>query len=308
LHPALYISLSNTIKINTSMDSEYSYGLPDANLFEELVGGLPRFEFTGCDNLHRLVRDFRNKSEYESVLFTSVPHPEFMQLYRDESLKLSNLLYIHETQTLRLRIMDEPPHEIAIARFTNLFLLKYTAMGIDAEIEDLGSPLLHMGTTSKKPDGCWTPKNKGYVTAALEVGLSETLRKLIADARLLLETPASHVRQVLLIKVQPTKAEILFQVWGTTSREQWESRTVRPKQGWQIQQVRAHLKDDNQIEVDGDFSISFLKLMERIPNPATPEGDILFTQNDLADIATRVWQSQGFLAQGSLAPHSAANQ
>jgi hypothetical protein len=107
---------------------------------------------------------------------------------------------------------------------------------------------------------------------------------------------------VLLIKVQPTKAEILFQVWGTTSREQWESRTVRPKQGRQIQQVRAHLKDDNQIEVDGDFSISFLKLMERIPNPATPEGDILFTQNDLADIATRVWQSQGFLAQGSLAP------
>jgi hypothetical protein len=280
------------------MDSEYSYGLPDTNLLEELVGGLPIFEFTGRDNLQRLVRDFQNKSEYEAVLFTSVPYPEFIQLCGNDSSPVYHLkaLYIHEAQALRLRIMNKAPHEIAAIRFTELFHAKRTAMGIDPETEALRSTIMYMVTTSKMADGCWAPLGKDYVTVALEVGLSETLGQLIADARLWLETPASHVWQVFLIKVQPTKPEILFQVWGTTAREHRETRTVRPRQGRQIEQARASPKDNSQIDVDGDLLISFSKLMERMPNPATPEGDIVFTRDDLVDIARRVWRKQGFLA------------
>jgi hypothetical protein len=293
------IKIKSATAINARMDSEYSYGLPDANLLEELVKGLPVFEFTSLDDLERLVRDFQNKSEYEHVLFTRVPYPEFTKLCSNESSPISHckLLYIHSTQALRLRIINSPPHELAARGFDELFYAKYTALGLTLEIDALGEVIAHMGTTSKKADACWGSCDKNYITAALEVGMSESLGKLTGDARLWLETPASHVTQVFLIKIQPKKPEILFQVWALTIRESWKTRTVCPKEGKQIQQARVTLENDSQIEVDGNFQISISKILER------PEGDVVFTRDDLIVIATRVWRKQGFLA-----PHGAAGQ
>jgi hypothetical protein len=163
------------------MDSKYNQDVFNAHLLKDLMEGVPTFPFTDADNLHRTIRDFQKEGQCEYVIFKGVSHTKFDQLKDDRPSIIFRLhsLYIPDQQLLRIRTMAPTfPHEMAIQEFLGILILKYTAMGVYHDIAKGGSPVLNLGTAIKEPDCSWGPTGKGYITTALEVGMSESLHSL----------------------------------------------------------------------------------------------------------------------------------
>jgi hypothetical protein len=180
------------------MDSESS-----ANLFEEILEGEPTFQFTNVDAMESGLQDLsialtKGESHNECLVFENVPYRTLMRMDRDRSSLIfrSKLLYFHEKNIAKIK-MPSKLHDTLAMLFSYQVCLKVEKMGAYSILNLPGSADQDMSKVTKTTRSILGTLGRNYVTTVLEVGLSESSRKLALEARLWLERPESRVTQVV---------------------------------------------------------------------------------------------------------------
>ncbi|KAK9319780.1 hypothetical protein V1517DRAFT_31319 [Lipomyces orientalis] len=85
--------------------------------------------------------------------------------------------------------MPSPEYEAASRAFYDCIRDEILAMNLEHEVEPLGSTTVQIGNWKKEADECWALSTQNtQIKAVLEIGLSESSRRLALDARGWLET------------------------------------------------------------------------------------------------------------------------
>lgn len=247
------------------------------------------YQFTSANDVERIVQD-RDQDASEYLVFRHIPYDAFLQLDTPHC----RLLYIHNSQILRLRMPSSRTHNTAYLQFANIVAKKYMERGIFDDIGPEGTGLMDMTNVSKQPDACWGPIDEDYVTCTLEVGLSETIHHLVLDAHIWLESADSHVSQVIIIDIAPDHPHLTIQKWELRTRNLRSTRSSRPREAIKTEEVEVSLVD-NVPTASGCLRLSSTKILEHPPRPDTQEEDIVFTPDDLAAIARHVWRRQNLI-------------
>ncbi|KAF7718704.1 Uncharacterized protein PECH_001485 [Penicillium ucsense] len=231
--------------------------------------------------------------------FTNVPADIAKQKFR----KGCQQLYDAATQLLIVTVPGLA-HDTAVGKFTWFFTTSCQTAGIELVIPT-SSARVHGVQGYKEPDGSWSPeevptgRNPIWPSVVLEVGLSESRRKLRADAAWWLANAnsAGQVNVVILISINRAVAEIIFEsvvleqppthLRGGRKQSRLQTRqsikVTRPPGGTSqpITTVPSTLP----------FTITFEEIMCRSPIP--PEADMAIPIAALEGIARNVWKAQG---------------
>ncbi|KAJ5491681.1 hypothetical protein N7539_003248 [Penicillium diatomitis] len=231
------------------------------------------------------------------VKFTNVPPDIAKQKFR----KGCRQLYDAVTQLLIVTVPGLA-HDTAVGKFTWFFTTCCQRAGIELVIPT-SSARVYEGQSCKEPDCSWYPedtpvdRNTTWPSVILEVGLSESTRKLRADAAWWLAKSAGQVNVVILISINCAVAEITFEsvvleqppIYLRGGRRQYrlqtrQSITVTRPPGGASQPVTT-------VPSTLPFTITFEEIMRRSPIP--PEADMAIPIAALEGIARNVWKAQG---------------
>lgn len=205
-----------------------------------------------------------------------------------------HILYFKETNLLILTMPPQGPHEVASEEFEKELYRKLFTMGPAMNISPRGVAVVHFPTVIKQPDKSLGPVNAGYITFALETGVSQSQRDLDRVAKLWIESdaPTAHVTQVLTIKISTSIPRACFKLWK--------------REGHGEQRPRASLDQEVEVTLEGDrpvatgvIRISFKLLFERRAQPGTGEQDFVFSKRELGYLASQVWKELDFLPRNA---------
>ncbi|KIM99811.1 hypothetical protein OIDMADRAFT_55714 [Oidiodendron maius Zn] len=241
------------------------------------------FKYTSRNGLARALRTFQENSDVtldHVVLVTGFP-PKLFNIEDDNnSLPVKGKsLYFQDLQILILT-MKGPIHEFLSLKIHDLFRDKITRMGCWDDLKAIGGATQSLGNVGKEPDQSWGPISTRYTTLVLEVGVSESLRAVDADAQRWIKNGRS-VTQVVTVKVYPHKREIIFAIWqGEPGRQAKKDKEIHIEMnGGQLSVRKAR-----------QLGLSFKEIFERQPKPGTNEGDVNFSARELGIIAQQVWR------------------
>jgi hypothetical protein len=142
----------------------------DIDFLDETLEGEPTFQFQRPCNLGRTVQSFnlalekdqsKTKSRGQYLVFTDIPYDVVDRLYDKKGSQIFHcrLLYLHEKQTLRIRVPCLAT-EILSCWFVSYLGLKLRHMGIFRDFSMTGASCWHMGGVSKSTDQGWASKYK----------------------------------------------------------------------------------------------------------------------------------------------------
>ncbi|EAW13241.1 uncharacterized protein ACLA_016870 [Aspergillus clavatus NRRL 1] len=255
----------------------------------------------------RALQQDQTRDQY--LVFTSVPPKQLSKLSSEWSRtsKSSRFFTNAETRILIVKFMPGPAHELAIRRFDLLISLELRAMNVDNDMSSLGSTTVTVGNWTKEADCCWAPASPNVrLSFVVEVGLSESARKLALDARGWLETYSSPVKLVVTISINRDTPEIILHRWE-----------LAPPQGYRVitrsgsipARRTAFLKlsrTNNTTSVTGEsdrngttttttqLDLPFDKIVGRPPHQPL-ERDLMITEHELRRFAEDIWIHQSFL-------------
>jgi hypothetical protein len=101
---------------------------------------------------------------------------------------------------------------------------------------------------------------------------------------------------VVTIKVHSDRLRLTFQLWEVARRDFDATRSESPRQAQMTQEAIVTLENSEPV-ANGSLRVSFSKLLERPPTPATAEGDFVFTEEDLVQSAKSAWENQEMAPQ-----------
>ncbi|PLB41855.1 uncharacterized protein BDW47DRAFT_42233 [Aspergillus candidus] len=256
---------------------------------------------------HRLTALQRNQTLDQYIVFLSVPPAEFSILDNDHQRtgKYYRLFYHELTGTLLIKVMPNPAHELAAESFKSLVSVKLHALNIDDEVWPYGSTTVTGGGWKKQADCCWAPAlTNASLSLVVEVGLSESARRLALDAHGWLELQAS-VKLVITISIKSKRPEIVFTRWELLPLPRIDGAITRapPASARQVVSLKVHRINNttsvtgestmNGISTTSQLVIPFDKLVNRPPHHPTEE-DLVITEEELRRLAERIWKQQGF--------------
>lgn len=126
----------------------------------------------------------------------------------------------------------------------------------------------------------------------MEAGVFTASAKLQTDAQWWITESGGDVKTVLVTIVNLKEPEVIFQKWEPLAIKEVTSEfKVTPT--LQLQVVMSRPEGQSEIIVEnGPLVLSFEDLFLRYP--INDEGDLVFTDADLKDLAERVWKHQEF--------------
>jgi hypothetical protein len=232
----------------------------------------------------RALRAFRDRAFLDepllehTVLVTRFP-PQILES-EDHPVKVKGRsLYFPDSKILVFTMLGRP-HEVAAEEIKGLLREKISKMNCLDEFAATGSTGAHLQNLDKEPDGSWGPRAVNYATCVLEVGVSQSLRSLECDAKRWITNRASHVTQVITVKIYPQRHEILFTVWKKVGQKAEKDHDVYVE----LRGDRPRVKDNKCLR------LSFGKIFERPPTRGTAERDVIFSGRELGRIARMVWE------------------
>ncbi|CAG8928573.1 unnamed protein product [Penicillium salamii] len=228
--------------------------------------------------------------------FTNVP-PDLAKL---DFSKGCRQFYNSETRCLIVTVPGRP-HEIAAGNFS--FELNSVANSLNwiRQFEPYRCARVETTSSAKEPDDSWAPivlppnRNDEWPTVVLEVGVSESIEKLHADAAWWLITSQGLVNLVITISIKKTVPQLTFEAI-VRSEELDILRNDRHRYQTMIRQsiVVSRPSGDPAQPItcvpNEPLRISSEELLCR---PSAPPGaDPNIPVDSLKYIASRVWESQ----------------
>ncbi|KAI7969202.1 hypothetical protein EIK77_006107 [Talaromyces pinophilus] len=233
------------------------------------------------------LRLHQDTSDY--VIFTNINQE---QLSRDfqESTDWPFESYFPRLQVL-LTKLETDIHANAARKFEFALLRKLSAMnGLDKQLDLPGAALVKTPERSKKADNSYKPhhgpkyRNKKWPTLAVEVAYSESWRKLANDARWWLAASNGDIKTIITISINQKYREITCDKWGLNAEEE-------PVALYRVQMQRdagcEHVKISNKDPLIIRFEDLFLR-----PSQDACDGDVVFSQDDLKELASMIWRVQ----------------
>ncbi|KAJ5744065.1 hypothetical protein N7533_008935 [Penicillium manginii] len=258
------------------------------------------------EHLQQALQQDQTSDQY--LVFTSVPLKQHSKLSDDRSQtsKYSRLSYNVETQILIAKVMANPTHELAIRSFDLLISLELRAMNVHREVKPFGSTTVEIGNWKKEADCCWAPAlTNTRLSLVVEVGLSESARRLALNARGWLETYSSSVKLVITIGIKRETPEIIFHRWELVSRGYGVQTRSSPLPAYRTAFLKLS-RTNNTTIVTGEsylngtitattqLDLSFNKVVGRPPHQPL-ERDLVISEQELRIFAEDIWGEQNFL-------------
>ena len=213
------------------------------------------------------------------AVFYQVTQPQFADLeqFRDTHCKSLRFLYYEKEETLIVKIIAGPAHEVTCAEFQMMMAFKLEEMGLRKELCDMRTTKYQGKGSGKQPDCAFRPLSfrpykTDWPTLVVECGVSQSLPDLKRDSNWWFTNSEAQVKNVLLFSLSEMKRKIHI--------EQWEMRE-EPRCIQAIDIIEA--------DAGGSFQLSFEHLFLRKPRKG--ETDIIFSTQDLEEFAAYVWRS-----------------
>ncbi|GIJ84339.1 hypothetical protein Asppvi_003179 [Aspergillus pseudoviridinutans] len=260
----------------------------------QLVQGLPHRPFTSSQGLHRTLDSRRealaqDKSREQYLVYTAVP-PEVHSNITDDGSRTSKYCrfsYNETTRTLIAKVKASPEEDLAARSFDVLIGLELHSMGVDWDVDPLGSTTVTIGSWKKEADCSWGPVQfNTELNFVVIVSLSESARYLALDARAWLETPTSSVKLVVTIGINRANPEVTMQCWEIFTGS---FPAARPSAT-----IRLYRNNNTTSIAGGQLVLPFDKVVGRQPTRAI-ERDIVISEQILQNYAKSIWIRQGFL-------------
>ncbi|KAK9235658.1 hypothetical protein V1525DRAFT_255979 [Lipomyces kononenkoae] len=168
-------------------------------------------------------------------------------------------------------------------------------MNLEHEVE-LGSTTVQIGNWKKEADECWALSTQTTrITTILEIGLSESSRRLALEAREWLETRDSLVQVAITLKIDRDIPKITIKCWELCAGQYSISTRASPASASCTDEISI-TNQNNITVVSRDLSLPFQKVVGRAVDPNNNlERDFLITRRSLRRVAERVWRRQGFI-------------
>lgn len=279
--------------------SGFGTSFPSSRLLIGLPDKTPQIRFVDMENLEKEVTDQKRRCAQDGnsspfVVVLDVPFTICEQL--EDSVKLSKT---HTTINLTSKLlivetMLSNEHENVARLIDSLVLSKSKQMGMT--ISPCGSATVKHGDYSKEPDCSFKPRPvnlRTWPTFVVEVGWAEMANKLAVDAEGWLETELSDVNIVLTIKIERNSPKLTFLKWEKMG-PRIITRSNQVSSNWTQKAEVSYANGGT--TVSGFLQLPFDKVFGRPQNPKNPrEKDIIFTHQDLIDIAEEQWETQGFI-------------
>jgi hypothetical protein len=193
-------------------------------------------------------------------------------------------------------------HETAAAHFADEISFNARSMGLPSiERQLFGTATFRAAAGTPRKQGDWSMKpvnvraNRGdFPTIVIEVGFSETLRKLHNDARLWFSMSGNSVQIVIVIAVRAARNQITFEKWvvGPIPANQRTTRQTPAQIPQAMQSITVtRTPPNNTLAITNGMApltLEFRKLFLRLP--VGQEGDIVYTQATLFDIAQAIFR------------------
>lgn len=301
-------SHSSSTRVSSSeFSAENEYQDP---LFQ-LASELDQQEFT---SYKKVVRSLESRAEAlllgqtynQFLLFSSVTPAQAFRLSDDASQISKNCRFSFNTEMgiLITKLIPYAAHQTAIRSFDYLIMSELCALKINDEVRIFGSATVDVGNWTKEADCCWAPSvSSARLSFVVEVGLSNSTRKLCLDARSWLETPSSSVKVVITIVINHSNPEVTIRRWELVSREAGAVTRASPLQASCTTMLRVS-RSNNTTSMTGEsqltgvhtnttrLTLPFDKIVGRSPRQPL-ERDILISEQQLRSFAERIWEAQG---------------
>lgn len=235
------------------------------------------------------------------MLFTDVDNEtytrDFDPVYYKENWTYLDSYYPF-LKLLLVRTVTTRYQEIAYNHLVNLMMMQLSSMDkANLSLDFIGRSEMETSSRVKKPDNSVRPKERpstpeSWPSLVMEVGISTASAKLQTDAQWWITESEGDVKTVLVTIVNLKKPEIIIQKWEPLAIKQ-DSSEFKATPTLQLQVVMSKPEGQSEVTVEnGPLVLSFENLLLR--HPVNDEGDLVFTDDDLKDLAERVWNHQKF--------------
>ncbi|EEA21809.1 conserved hypothetical protein [Talaromyces marneffei ATCC 18224] len=232
-----------------------------------------------------LLETHRDRSQY--VIFTNVDQEQFSRGFKGNTDTIPFGSYYPRLQILLTKI-ETKTHANASRDFEAALIKKLAAMkDLDKQLVKVGGAHIETVDRTKRADNAYQPqrlpkyRDQLWPTVVVEVGYSESLRKLANDARWWLTASNGDVKTAITISINQKYREITFEKWGLNTEEE---PVVLYRVQMQQDAVCQHVKVSNKSPLVIGFEELFLR-----PSQEACEGDIVFSQDELKKLASMTW-------------------
>lgn len=258
--------------------------------------------FTSLQSLRRRLNDRREALEKDTtrnqyLVFSNVSESIASNLSDDSCpvSKFARLSYNVTTEILLVKIMPRPEHEVASLAFLLCIEDEIRAMNLGDEIEAVGSATIQIGNWRKEADQSWAPPARDTrLSMILEIGLSESARKLAQDSRGWLETAGSTIQVVITMNIDRNRPQITVRHWELGPRLSTTVTCGSPQSAHCVNEITI-TRANTTTTVSGDLTLPFRKIVGRVRNPSSSERDFFIAQTKLERVAEKVWRKQRFI-------------
>ena len=225
---------------------------------------------------------------------------EIMKHIEDHGYKGVRYEWHGDLEVLIVKVLTKA-HETAAATFGSEIDFTARTMGLPPiERRLTGAATFWAAAGTPRKEGDWSmmpvnvrPNRGDFPTIVVEVGFSESLRKLRNDARLWFSMSNNDVQIVILIAVRAASNQIIFEKWVLAPIPAGRRATRHtPAQIPQAEQSIAVTRTlPNTFTITAGMApliLEFPRLFLRLP--VGPEHDIVYTQADLFAIAEAIFE------------------
>jgi hypothetical protein len=280
---------SDSLEIEHS-DVECFEALPDDTV--EAIGSTE-------SAVRKIIRENIGTTDVVKYLrFTNVP-PAIADKF---SLRNTRQIFNRSTRYMIIKLFTGA-HEIASRGLGLVVHSEIYNMGLGQSILPLGSKTIQGSFCRKQADEAYGPaqpipgRNPKWPTVVVEVGVSESYRKLRADAAWWLTNSRGDVKLVIIVSISRKTPNIKFETIALDPTVN-SLRLQRPRYVPKIRQTITASRDANNpnsqitIRPAVPLTIGFEELFCRQPVP--PEHDIEVSPDRLGEISKQVWGEQEF--------------
>ncbi|GFF36301.1 hypothetical protein IFM58399_04505 [Aspergillus lentulus] len=252
------------------------------------------YPYQGMQHFRHIICKEAAESKHDYVIFSNIDEYTFLRDF-DESQRQSYSDFFPQVRTLVARMPASEVHEEAHAELNNTLMIKLAAMNVRSQLRSLIGADVVTPTRTKKPDQSYKPVefpadySGHWPSMVIETAFSESQSKLANDARWWLNASGGELKTVITIAVQKKREAITIDKWEAISRPtRGDPGKMVPEVVQKVTMTREG--GDAPVHITGaPLIIGFEKLFLRPAEEEKGEGDVVFSRDNLAEIADLVW-------------------